>query len=373
MKTSAVLKGFPISLFIILVGVTYLFAIAQVNGTLERISNTCIRLVRGKRSLMPIVFFILGFFLSAIGPGAIPVTALLAPPAMALASKMKINPFLMALFVVNGCNAASLSPITPSGAIAVGVIKSLGMPDISWDLFRNTAVTNVIIQFFAYFAFGGIALLRGDRDAVASANLRESIAALPYERKHVLTIIGIAALLFGALVLKYDVGLLGILIGVILVILGCADEGKVFKAMPWGVLLMVCGVTVLINLMSQTGGLDMFIKVMASVSSPGTLTFVATLVPGVVSAYSSSTGVVLPAFLPLVPGLVNEVGGNLTAVFSGVCLGAFLVDASPLSTLGALILGAATEEMDKRKLFNQLMVWGLSMSVVGAALAWAIF
>lgn len=117
MKTSAVLKGFPIGLFIILTGVTYLFAIAQVNGTLERMGNTCIRLVRGRASLMPVVFFILGFFLSAIGPGAIPVVALLAPPAMALASKMKINPFLMALFVINGANAACMSPITPSALL----------------------------------------------------------------------------------------------------------------------------------------------------------------------------------------------------------------------------------------------------------------
>lgn len=373
MKASAILSGFPTSLFIILVGVTYLFSIAEVNGTLERMSNTCIRLVRGKRSLVPIVFFVLGFFLSAIGPGAIPVTALLAPPAMALASKMKINPFLMALFVANGANAAALSPITPSGAIAVGILKNLGRPDISWELFRNTAIANVVIQIFAYFAFGGLALLRPSNDAVGNSNLSTTIVALSYERKHVLTLVGIAMLLLGTLVLKYDVGLLGIVIGVILTILGCAEEGKVIKSMPWGVILMVCGVTVLVNLMSKTGGMDMAVKAMATISTPNTLTFTATFIPGIVSAYASSTGVVLPAFLPLVDGLVKAVGADFTSVFSGVCLGAFIVDASPLSTLGALMLGAATPEMDKRKLFNQLMIWGLSMSVVGAVVAWIIF
>lgn len=373
-KTATILKEFPVSLFMILVGVTYLFGIAQVNGTLDRLCNTSIRLVRGKASMMPIVFFVLGFFLSAIGPGAIPVTALLAPPAMAVAHKMKINPFLMALFVVNGANAASLSPITPSGAIAVGLIKNLGMPDISWQLFSNTAIANIVIQVIAYFMFGGLALWRRDSKTVANSG-DSSIQAEPirYERQHILSLLGIAVLLFGALVLKLDVGLLGIVIGVILTVLGCADESKVLKTMPWGTILMVCGVTVLVGLMSQTGGMKMFIDLMASISSPSTLTLVATFIPGVISAYSSSTGVVLPAFLPLVPGLVDTVGGDLVSVFSGVCLGAFLVDASPLSTLGALILGAAAEDVDKRKLFNQLLAWGLSMSVVGAVIAWLLF
>ncbi len=373
MKASAVIKGFPIGLFTILIGVTYLFGIAQVNGTLDRLANTCIRLVRGRASLIPIVFFVLGFILSAIGPGAIPPTALLAPPAMLLASKMKINPFLMALFVINGCNAACMSPITPSGAIAVGLITKLGMPDISWLLFRNAALANIVINAFAYVLFGGLTLMRREKSGNPEDVVKLDVKAMTYEKPHIFTLIGIGAMLFGALVLKLDVGLLGLTIGMILVILGCADEKKVFAAIPWGTVLMVCGITVLVDLMSNTGGMKMFVDMMASISTPNTLTLVATFIPGVISAYSSSTGVVLPAFLPLVPGLVEQVGGNLEKVFSAVCLGSFITDASPLSTLGALLLGAATPEMDKRKLFNQLLAWGLSMSVVGAVAAWILF
>ncbi len=373
LKASAVINAFPIGLFIILIGVTYLFGIAQVNGTLDRLANTCIRLVRGRASLIPIVFFVLGFILSAIGPGAIPPTALLAPPAMLLASKMKINPFLMALFVINGCNAAAMSPITPSGAIAVGIINKLGMNDISWILFRNATVANVVINAFAYILFGGLTLIKRERNDAASETAKLDVEVMKYERQHILTLIAIVVMLFGALVFNMDVGLLGITIGMVLIILGCADEKKVLATIPWGTVLMVCGITVLVGLMSKTGGMKMFIDMMASISTPQTLTLVATFIPGVISAYSSSTGVVLPTFLPLVPGLVEQVGGNLEKVFSAVCLGSFITDASPLSTLGALLLGAATPEMDKRKLFNQLLAWGMSMSVIGALAAWILF
>ncbi|EGO62348.1 SLC13 family permease [Acetonema longum] len=380
MKVSAVLAGFPVGLFIILLGVTYLFGIAQENGTLDRLCGTCIKLVNGKASLVPIAFFLLGFVLSAIGPGPIPVVALLAPPAMGIASKLKINPFLMAILVINGANAASMSPITPSGAIAVGLIAKLGMPDISFELFRNSAVANAAINVVAYILFGGLTLLKNDffsknNAAKADGNPEaEALKALTYQKQHFLTLIGIGLMLFGALVLKFDVGLTGIFIGTILILLGCADEKKVLQnCIPWGALLMVCGVSVLVGLMSQTGGMDMFIGMIASISTPHSLPFVATLIPGLISAYSSSVGVVLPAFLPMVPGLVEQVGGDLVSIFSGVCMGSFIVDASPLSTLGALIIGAATPEMDKRKLFNQLLAWGLTMAFVGAAAAWLLF
>jgi hypothetical protein len=36
-------------------------------------------------------------------------------------------------------------------------------------------------------------------------------------------------------------------------------------------------------------------------------------------------------------------------------------------------MAAAPKHEDSRKLFNKLMVWGLSMSVVGSATCWLLF
>ena len=372
MKVNQIISGFPTGLFVILVGVTYLFGIAQTNGTLDRVANTCIRAVRGRASLLPIVFFILGFAISAAGPGAIPATALLAPPAMLLASKLKINPFLMGIFVANGANAAAMSPITPCGAVAYGVINKLGLPDMTGTLFMNTVIANLVINAIAYFLFGGLDLLRREK-AAGQNNIDLGIEVLAYEKQHHITLIGIFVMMVGALGFNMHVGLLGIGVGVILILLGCGDEKKAINAVPWGTVMLVCGVTVLIELMNKTGGMKMFIDMMATISSPDSLVFVVTVIPGIISAYASTTGVVFPAFLPLMPGLTEQVGGDLIAVLSGCCLGSLIVDASPLSTLGALVLGAATPEMDKAKLFNQLLAWGLSMAFIGGAVAWLIF
>jgi Mg2+/citrate symporter len=82
--------------------------------------------------------------------------------------------------------------------------------------------------------------------------------------------------------------------------------------------------------------------------------------------------VVLPAFLPMVPGLAQQLGADPIAITSSMNVGGHLVDVSPLSTIGALcIAGAPVDE--SRRLFNQLLAWGLSMCIVGALLCYVIF
>jgi hypothetical protein len=91
------------------------------------------------------------------------------------------------------------------------------------------------------------------------------------------------------------------------------------------------------------------------------------LVAGLVSVYSSTAGVVLPTFLPSVPGLVSKLGGgDPVAIASSILVGGHLVDVSPLSTIGALCVASAPEGEDRRRLFNRVLAWGLSMAFVGA-------
>ena len=138
-------------------------------------------------------------------------------------------------------------------------------------------------------------------------------------------------------------------------------------AMPWSVILMVCGVTVLTELIAKTGGLERFTSLIAQISGPHTVSGVIAFVSGVISVYSSTVGVVLPALLPTVPGLVEKLGGgDPLAIASSIMIGGHLVDVSPLSTIGALCVACAPPETDRRLLFNRVLAWGLSMAVVAA-------
>ena len=195
----------------------------------------------------------------------------------------------------------------------------------------------------------------------------------PFETKHWLTMAMLTALVLSVIWFRAHVGLAALTGAAMLSLLKAADEKDAIKRMPWSVILMVCGVTVLIGVLAAQRGIELFTELLARIATPGTVTFVIAFLTGAVSVYSSTSGVVLPAFLPTVPGLAERLGADPMAIASSMNVGGHLVDLSPLSTIGALCIAALPNESDGRKLFNQLLAWGLSMMVVGALICWILF
>ena len=137
----------------------------------------------------------------------------------------------------------------------------------------------------------------------------------------------IAFVILGVVFAKANVGMCAFLGAAILVLSGSADDGEAFKRMPWRVIVMVCGVTVLIALVERTQGIDLLVSLVARISSAQTVTGVVAFLTAVVSVYSSTSGVVLPAFLPMVPGLVTQLpGASAAGIAAAMNVGGHLVD-----------------------------------------------
>ena len=376
MTAREVMAGFPTRLFLTLAGVTLLFSQAQANGTLDLIAHKAVHLCKGNVGVMPMMFFVLSFVLSSIGPGSIASTALMAPMGMAVAGQVGIPVFWMAIMIGHGGNAAALSPFAPAGIIVNGIMDDIGLGGYETATYLNNVMAHTVIVFAAYFLFGGWRLLgryhhgelvvpTGDGGSTTPGELRQ---------KHWLTIGIIGALLTGVILFNVDVGLGAFACAIVLAVLRAGDESEAVNLMPWRVIMMVCGVTVLISVLDETGGLALFTQLLADISTANTVTAIMAFTTGFISIYSSTSGVVLPAFLPTVPDLARQLGGvEPLAIASSMNIGAHLVDVSALSTLGALCMAAAPKHEDSRKLFNKLMVWGLSMSIVGSATCWLLF
>jgi di/tricarboxylate transporter len=365
LKTAEVLAGFPTDLFLTLVGVTLLFTLAQGNGTLERVARGAVRGCRGNTGLIPPMFFVLALTVASIGAGNIAAAALIAPMAMAVAGRANIPPFLMTVTVAHGCVAGALSPIAPTGIIANGLMARMGMSGYAWQSYAYNLAANALVAAAGYLAFGGWRLFRdrfhdGGGQAVAGAG--------GFAPRHAITLAAVGLLIVGVTAFHVHVGMGAFAVSAVLVLAGLGDEKQAVRAMPWGVIVMVCGVTVLTSLLEKTGGIDLFTTLLARFATHRSVTGLIALVTGLVSVYSSTSGVVLPAFLPSVPGLVQKLGGgNPLAIASSILIGGHLVDVSPLSTIGALCVASAPASADRRVLFNQVLVWGLSMAVAGAA------
>ncbi len=371
MSVGDLLDGFPTQLFVTLAGVTLFFSMSRGNGTLERVTERAVRLCRGHTGILPIMFFFLALGLSTIGPGSIGAAALLAPPAMAVAARTNSSFFLMAVMIGNGALAGSLSPFSPTGVVANSVMARLGFPGLEWVTFVNNILGHTLVAFGGYFLLGGLRLFR--RSGQSGAETVEP-PKLAFEPKHWLTIALIVALLVLVTGFQFDVGMTALTGATVLLFTRAADEKEAIRGMPWGVILMVTGVTVLIELLEKTQGMDLFTAMLVRLSTPESVTAVVAFVTGVVSVYSSTSGVVLPAFLPMAPDLAHHLGGmNPLSIAWSMNVSASLVDLSSLSTVGALYIAGAPPGSDARRLFNQLLAWGLGMTIVGLLLGWILF
>jgi Na+/H+ antiporter NhaD/arsenite permease-like protein len=373
MPINTVMGGFPSQLFLTLTGVTLLFALAQANGTLDRLTHHAVRICRGNAGTIPVMFFLLSAALSSMGPGNIATTALIAPMAMATAARVGVPAFLMAIMAGNGANAGALSPFAPTGIIVNGIMARNGLAGLEVPTYLYNLGAHMVVAFSAYFLFGGLKLFALRPGAARTDVPDVGDAAGPFETRHWVTLSVIAALILSVIFAEVNVGMGAFLGAVVLVLTGAGDDVEAVKRMPWRVIVMVCGVTVLIALMERAQGIDLLVSLVTRVATPDTVTGVVAFLTGIVSVYSSTSGVVLPAFLPMVPGLAEQLpGASPVAIASSMNVGGHLVDLSPLSTLGALCLaGAAADE--SRALFNKLLAWGLSMSVVGALLCYLLF
>ena len=370
MRLEDVVAGFPVQLFLTLVGVTLLFTQAQLNGTLDQVAHRSVRLCRGNTGLIPVTFFLLGLGIASLGPGNVATAAMLAPMAMAVAARARIPPFLMALMVGMGAQAGALSPFAPTGIIVNGIMAKINLAGYEWRSYWSNAAAHAGLAFSGYAVLGGVRLFRSEYSGSAD----DMPDSTPVSAAHWITLAVILGVIVSVLFLAANIGMAAFAGAVILAAIRVADHEQAVRRMPWTPIVMVSGVTVLIALLEKTGGLDLFTAMLARIATENTVTAAVAFVTAVISVYSSTSGVVLPAFLPTIPGLVMRLGGgDPISIATSMNVGAHLVDMSPLSTTGAMCLAGITDPAQVRPTFNRLMAWGLSMTVIGALLCWVFF
>ena len=312
------------------------------------------------------MFFGLSLGIASIGAGNIAAAALIAPLAMAVADRVKISPLLMTLMVGHGCVAGALSPVAPTGIIANGLMSRMGMSGFDRQTYLYNLAANTLAAGTAYVVFGGLRLLRRRDDD------QQSIADSPTPRppmalRHWVTLGTIAVLVTGVVGFRVHVGLGAFAAAALLTLARVADEKPAIQSIPWGVIVMVCGVTVLTSLLEKTGGIDLFTTIVARVATHRTITGLIRWSPDSFPSTAAHPAWSCRRFLPSVPGLVAKLGGgDPLAIASSILIGGHLVDVSPLSTIGALCVASAPLSADRRLLFNQVLAWGLSMAVAGA-------
>lgn len=344
-RTADLIKGFSSSLLIQMVGVTYLFAIVNANGTLELAAKKAVGLLGKNRAFIPVVMFLLGAVLSGIGPGAIPCLAIIPVIAIPVAVSSGINPIMLAIIGDLGVQATRMSPLTPEAAVVNDLMLKQNITGGTVPIIWAMVVTCVILAVCVYIYYKG---WKTDNEVA------ESTQKLPPLNVHQIeSLIGLLVLAVGVLFLKWNVGFTGFTVGSVLVFLGAGDDGKAMKMIPWNVIFMVMGVGVLMSIVGKSGGISLLVAGLEKIMNQKTASSVMGFAAGIMSFFSSGLGVVFPTLIPTAGGIAASSGADPVEICAAVVSGGTFTGYSPISTAGALIMAGVWQQKDAEKKFSQ--------------------
>lgn len=414
---------FPGSIFTIIVGITLLFGIARVNGTVDLIVSGALKLVRGKRWAIVWLMFFLGAGLMTMG--SVLAVGMLAPIAMPIAKRYKIDPLLMGMMISHGVLGAAFSPITVYGAFTNGWLQSAGLPTNPLALYLIPLGLSFLLAL-GLFLVRGRDLLRADDhiidvddltgtdeptvaggpapqprggDLVPSAvsagqhagsarpgagpmvlttgtqpnnepDRLEEIESTGFTPLRVLTLLGMVALLIGSAVFQIDVGVCSMVIAAILLVLAPNKHKPAVNNVTWSAVLLVCGMLTYMSVLKANGTLEFLGDAAASLGSPLLTALILCYAVAAVSAVGSSIGtlgIVLPLAAPLL--MMGEVG--LIGFVAAVSFSAVIVDVSPLSSNGVMVLANA-QVPDRDNFQRSLFKYTGYVVLVAPILAWLL-
>ncbi|SEH48559.1 Dicarboxylate carrier protein MatC N-terminus [Mycolicibacterium rutilum] len=420
MNTDDIIAGFPSDLFLTLVGVTYLFAIAQNNGTVDLMVQGALRLVRGRVVFIPWVMFgITGVLtaLGALGPAAV---AIIAPIALTFARQYRINALLMGMMVIHGAQAGGFSPISIYGVTVNNIAAKAELVNSPLTLFLGSLFFNAGIGVLLFIflggrkligrtvhdtfdeegpsgsgrsapagatdgtggtggagAHGGAPVFSGHGTAASTATLtappNSPLSPLPRRSvsfDQVLTLIGLGALAVFALILDLDIGFVSMTVAAVLALASPKAQKGAVSQISWSTVLLIGGVLTFVGVLQEAGSVEWVGNGVAAIGMPLLVALLLCYLGAIVSAFASSVailGATIPLAVPLL--LAGEIGP--VGVIVALAISSTIVDVSPFSTNGALVLANA-QGVDRDTFYRQILKYSAIVVAIGPAIAWAV-
>ena len=359
-KDSVIIKGFSSSLFIMLLGVSFLCSIGITNGSLELMSKKILKLSGGYAFIAPVLIYIIGFGIAAIGPGCVPALGIVAALSLPLGKSTGYDPVMLAIIGEIGSFTGRFSPITPESLLIQKLTEPQGITNYQSIILIYASVTTIILSVIIFIIFKGykVKTQKMEQNEIPSFN-----------KNQIFTLIGFLIVIIACTFYKRNVGLISFAVGILLILIKAADEKAVFKAISWSTLLMITGFGMLMDIVILVGGVSLLSDSLAKIMTPHTAVAMQGLTGGIMSWFSSAIGVVWPTLVPTVGNIANSVGVPADSLISILCLTASFAGLSPASTGGGLIMAANATDPDftkekENKLFIKLFAISVLMVIL---------
>jgi di/tricarboxylate transporter len=385
MTEKDIVAGVSGDLILTIIGVTYLFAIARDNGTVDLIVRTAVRAVGGRVALIPWVMFAVTAVLTGVGAVSPAACAIIGPIALGFAGRYGISPLMMGMLVVHGAQAGGFSPISIYGSITNSVMSDAGLPNSEITIFLASLVVNAILAVILFVALGGRKLIgmridpddpglaerEGGRSAASPPEGGTATATSSGVRlDQVLTIVAFLGVATVALAFDKNIGFVAITAAVLISMLSAEQHKDAVKQIAWPTVLLVAGVSTYATILEEAGSPEFVGEWAAGLGVVAVGALVLCYVGGVVSAFASSTAL-LPVIIPIGLPLIADGGISAGLFVAALAVSSTIVDVSPFSTNGALMLANRPDTIDEQVFYKQILTYSFIVVLVGPLLVWA--
>jgi len=367
-------RGFPADLLVLLVGVTYLFGVAATNGTVERIVEGAARLVRGRRALIPWIVFVVASLPAMAGALGSAGVAMLAPLALRLAERYAIDRRMIGLMVVHGAAAGNFSPLNVLSAIVTQAVAKNGLEMSVSALFLANLAYNVVLAGVIFLVFGGLALLKRDNpapDDASDVTTATGQADRRLGRDQIWTLVTLTAVAIAAFRFGLNIGFVALAAATVLQLLFPASSAGAEKKIAWSVVLLVCGIVTYVAALQRYGTMTAAGTGIAGLGGPLLTGLLICAVAAVTSAFASSAGI-LGAMIPLAVPVMARGDIGTTGLVVAIAISATVVDATPFSTVGALVV-ANGQPQEQPQIYRGMLLWGAVMVLTAPLVTWLVF
>ncbi|MEV4615277.1 SLC13 family permease [Kitasatospora sp. NPDC049258] len=362
-----VLAGFPVDMFVVLVAVTFLFGIARTNGTVDWLVHAAVRAAGNRAAVVPWILFLLATALCATGAASPAAVAILAPIGITFAVRHRISPLYVGLMAVNGAAAGSFAPTAILGGIVNSSLAANHLKVGATALFAGTFAVNAAAAGITWLVFGRGRTLATVADEDGAADQAPPAPGV----EQVATLVALVLLVTGTTVLGLDTGLFALTLAAALALVFRSTAQRATREIAWPVVLLVCGIVTYIALLQRLGVVDSLGSSIAAVGAPLLAALLICYVAGVVSAFASTTGI-LGALMPLAAPFLASGSIATTGTVVALASAAVVVDASPFSTNGALVVANAPEQL-RSATYQGLLRWGAGVCAIAPFAVWAAF
>jgi di/tricarboxylate transporter len=173
-----------------------------------------------------------------------------------------------------------------------------------------------------------------------------------------------------ALAFDKNIGFVAITAAVLLATLSPKQHRDAVKQIAWPTVLLVAGVSTYAAILTEAKSPEFVGNWAAGLGAAVIGALVLCYVGGVVSAFASSTAL-LPVIIPIAVPLIAHGGISAGLFVAALAVASTIVDVSPFSTNGALMLANRPDTIAEPVYYQQILTYSMIVVVAGPLLVWA--